>query len=182
MAHTATSFLERTIWLLASAIAGWLFLCLSYFAYTVMTTPVEHWRSSHQPWSGVRDTLDILLRVYIPAFVLFAIPACYSARLPVSLCKRSLIGGIVFASGGMLWSLYFKGVLGAMLSRSENMDFSMWFYGLIARPLLFFGVFLFAAGAAAFSLLPARRARIETSNQPLQPTAGRCTKRLKDEL
>jgi hypothetical protein len=108
-------FLQRTVWLLVSAVVGWLFLCLSYLAYTVMTVPVEYWRSTHQPWTGVRDTLAILLRVYIPAFVIFAIPACYSARLPVSLCKRSLIGGIVFACGGMLWSLYFKGVLAAIL-------------------------------------------------------------------
>jgi hypothetical protein len=49
----------------------------------------------------------------------------------------------------------------------------MWFYGLIARPLLFFGVFFFAAGAAAFSLLPSRHVTTKTSNQSLHATAGR---------
>jgi hypothetical protein len=160
----ATSFLERALWLLVSAVVAWLFLCLSYVAYAIMTSPVEYWRSSLHPWTGVRDTLSILLRIYIPAFILLAIPACYSGRLPMSLCKRAVIGGLLFACIGILWSLYFKGVLGAALSRPDTIEFAMWLCGLILRPLLFFAVFLFIPGAVAFSLLPARNAQAKTSN------------------
>jgi hypothetical protein len=163
MALTAApSFVQRTVWLIVSAIVAWLFLCLSYLAYTVMTSPVQYWRSSLHPWTGVRDTLNVLLRIYIPAFVLIAIPACYSGRLPKSACKRALVGGILFACVGMLWSLYFKGVFGAILSRPDSMEFAMWICGLIFRPLVFFGVFLFIPGAVAFSLLPARHGPSES--------------------
>jgi hypothetical protein len=174
MARTAApSFLQRTMWLVFSAIVAWLFLCLSYLAYTVMTSPVEYWRSTLHPWTGVRDTLNILLRIYIPAFILLAIPACYWGRLPRSLCRRAVIGGLLFACIGILWSLYFKGVLAAILSRPDTMEFAMWLCGLVLRPLIFCAVFLFIPGAIVFSLLPARDAEAKTSNQPLQPTTGR---------
>lgn len=153
------SFVQRTIWLAAGAILAWVELCLSYIAYSVMTTPVDYWRASLHPWSGVRDTLAILLFIYIPALVLLAIPACYSGRLPQSACKRALIGGVLFACLDMAWSLYFKGVLGAILSRPEGMEFSMWICGLVLRPLFFFAVFLFIPGAVLFSLLPTRHAQ-----------------------
>ena len=159
MARTAVpSFVERTMWLLVSAIVAWLVLCLSFVAYSVMTTPVDYWRASVHPWSSVRDTLALFLLIYIPAFVLFAIPACYSGWLPASAWRRALIGGFLFACVGMLCSLYFKGVLGALFSRPEGMEFSMWICGLVLRPLLFFAVFLFIPGAVVFSLLPARHA------------------------
>jgi hypothetical protein len=82
--------------------------------------------------------------------------------------SAGLIGGALFGCGGVAWALYFKGVFAALLSRPDSIELSMWLYGLIARPLLFFGVFLFVAGAVVFSLLPGK-----TSNQSLEPTAGR---------
>jgi hypothetical protein len=173
MARTAApSFVHQTLWLIVSAVIAWLFLCLSYVAYTVMTSPVDYWRFALHPWSGVRDTLNVLLRIYIPAFVLLAIPACYSGRLPKSLCKRAVIGGLLFACVGMLSGLYFKGILAAILSRPATIEFAMWLCGLVLRPLIFCAVFLFIPGAVAFSLLPPRDAERKTSNESLQSTVG----------
>jgi len=89
-------------------------------------------------------------------FMIFAIPACYSSRLPALLWKRTLIGAILFACGGILWALLFYGVLGALAARPQDMEFDIWLWGIIMKPLLWCSVLLLPVGGLVFALLPSR--------------------------
>ena len=151
------SFLHRTAWLVVSLIAGWILICALTFIHDVSSSPIGYWRSVNHPWSTIGIGLNIVSRMYILVFILFAVPACYSGRLPGLLWKRALIGALLFAFGGILWALYFYGVLGWLASRPQDEEFDVWLWGLIMKPLLWSSVLLFPVGALAFSLLPSRR-------------------------
>jgi hypothetical protein len=167
------SFLHRTLWLFVSALVAWLSLCILSFIHSVSSSPVEYWRATYQPWSRIGLDIDIWSRMYLPIFVIFAVPACYFGRLPALLWKRAFVGGILFSCGGIAWALFYFGVLGAISSRPQGMEFDVWFWGLIMRRLISFSLFFFPVGAVAFSFLPPRRVATKTSNQSLEPTAGR---------
>src|SRR2546421_4684181 len=123
------SFLYRTLWLGLSAIAGWACMCALTFIHDVSSSPIGYWRSDNHPWSTIGLGLNILSRMYIPVFIVFAVPACYCRRLPALLWKRSLIGALLFALGGVLWALLLYGVLGALASRPQDMEFDVWLWG-----------------------------------------------------
>jgi hypothetical protein len=150
------SFQQRALWLFVSAIAGWALLCALTLIHDVSSSPIGFWRSANHPWRTIGLGLNILSRMYVLVFIVFAVPACYSARLPALLWKRSLIGAILFACGGIACALYFHGVLGALTFRPQDMEFGVWLFGIIMKPVLSLSALLFPVGALAFALLPCR--------------------------